>query len=350
MADVAGARAQIDRYRELPEFRHPGPGFDARAALRGKRVFEIPITSEVPFVAAVEQGMKEAAGAVGADLVVYRNQGRPSQWAQGIRTAIAQDVDAITLLAQDPALLGPQIDDAKRAGIPVIVLRTTGEGEACPSDRRGRPYATACVPGPFEQAGRLEADWAIAKTGGKGNVLVVTSKDARSTAPLVSGMRAEFDRRCPACDLRFVDVPIPEWAKQIRGEVQSALVRDPKIDYVIPIYDSMSQYVVPAIRASAAADRVKIAAFNGTPFVLEMLEQDDVVEMDVGENLSWVGWAAMDQTFRVVAGEPPVRSEHTPLRVFDDRNVEETGRPPTFDRGYGAPHETAYRQLWQMEK
>jgi ribose transport system substrate-binding protein len=181
-------------------------------------------------------------------------------------------------------------------------------------------------------------------------VLVITSKDARSTAPLVRGLRDEFGRRCPGCDLRFVDVPIPEWAQQIRGEVQSALVRNPEIDYVIPIYDSMSQYVVPAIRAGAGAERVKIAAFNGTPFVLEMLQDDDIVEMDVGENLSWVGWAAMDQAFRVVAGERPVRSERTPLRVFDDANVDETGRPPTFDRGYGAPHESAYRRLWSVEE
>jgi ribose transport system substrate-binding protein len=339
-ADVSGARAQIEKFKRTPEFVRPGRAFDATGALRGKKIFEIPITSEVPFVGAVEQGMRDAVAAVGADLIVYRNQGRPPQWAQGIRAAIAQDAAAITLLAQDPELLAPQIREAERAGIPVIVLRTTGEDEQCPAQ------GTTCVPGPFEQAGRLEADWVIAESGPDADVLVITSRDARSTGSLVRGLRDEFRRRCPECDLRFVDVPIPEWAKQIRGEVQSALVRNPGIEYVIPIYDSMSQYVVPAIRAGAGADRVKIAAFNGTPFVLEMVQDGDIVEMDVGENLSWVGWAAMDQAFRVVAGERPVRSEHTPLRVFDDANAGETGRPPDFDRGYGAPHEAAYRRLW----
>src|SRR5919108_5196060 len=159
--DVAGAREELDKFKALPPFRPPGPAFDAAAKLRGKKIFEVPITSEVPFVTAFERGMRQAADAVGAQLTVYRNQGEPSQWIQGIRTAIAQDADAITLLAQDPALLGPQIEQAEREGIPVIVVRTTGEGEPCQADREGETYGTTCVPGPFEQAGRLEADRVI---------------------------------------------------------------------------------------------------------------------------------------------------------------------------------------------
>ena len=345
-ADVAGARRQIDQFRAIPKFTPPGPAFDAKSKLRAKTIFEIPITSVVPFVAAVERGMREAAGEVGANLVVYSNQGQPSQWAQGIRTAITQRADAITLLAQDPALLGPQIAQATKAGIPVIVLRTVGEGEPCQSDSHGQTYGTTCVPGPFEQAGRLEADWVIKETNGKADVLVITSNDARSTTPLMRGLKDEFRLRCPACKVTTVDVPIPDWPARIRTEVQSALVRDPGINYVIPIYDSMSQFVVPAIRAARADDRVRIAAFNGTPFVLKLMQDGDVVAMDAGENLAWLGWAAMDQAFRVIAGERPVRSEHTPLRVFDGGNVGDAGRPPRYDAGYGRAYIDGYRKLW----
>jgi ribose transport system substrate-binding protein len=333
------ARAQLESFRTLPRFRPPGPAFNARAALRGKRLFEIPITSEVPFVAAVEKGMKQAAEQVGAELDVFPNQGKPSQWAQGIRTAISRKADAILLLAQDPKLVGPQIKQARRAGIPVIVLRTTGEDEAC-------ALGTTCIPGPFEQAGRLEADFVAADGGGTAHVLVVTSNDAPSTGPLVRGLRDEFSRRCPDCKLRFVNVPIADWATKLRTEVQSGLVREPRTDYVIPIYDSMSQFAVPAIVASHRA--VKISTFNGTPFVLRMIQDKDFVAMDVGEDLAWVGWASMDQAFRVIAHERPVRSENTPLRVFDDRNVDEAGRPPRFDRGYGDAYVDGYRKLWGL--
>jgi len=345
-ADVAGAGRQIAKFVGIPRFVPPGPSFNAVGKLRGKRIVEIPITSEVPFVASVERGMEQAAAEVGAKLVVYSNQGEPSQWAQGIRTAISQRADAITLFAQDPALLGPQIAQARKAGIPVIVLRTTGEGESCPADSHGQPYATACVPGPFEEAGRLEADWVIKDTGGKADTLVITSNDARSTTPLMRGLRDEFRRRCPACRTTTVDVPIPQWGARIRTEVQSALIRDRKINYVIPIYDSMSQFVMPAIRAARATGRVKIAAFNGTPFVLKLMQDGDTVAMDAGENLSWLGWAAMDQAFRAIAGEPVVRNEHTPLRVFAKGNVGDAGRPPRYDTGYGHGYVDGYRKLW----
>jgi ribose transport system substrate-binding protein len=343
-AMVSAARAAVGHYRMLPQFHAPGPRFDARDALRGKLIFEIPITSEVPFIAAVEMGMREAAAEVGAELRVFPNQGDPAQWAQGIRTAIASHADAIVLLAQDPELVRPQVEQAERAGIPVVVLRTTGEGQPCPS------IGTTCVPAPFEQAGRLEADFVIGDSEGEANVLAITSKDARSTGPLLAGLRDEFETKCPDCKLRLVDVPIPDWATKIRGEVQSALVRDPNIDYVIATYDSMSQFAVPAIVAAGKADKIKIAAFNGTPFVLGMIQDGNVVAMDVGENLGWVGWAGMDQAFRVVAGERPARSEHTPLRVFDADNADETGDPPRFDRGYGQPYVEGYRQLWGVTR
>ena len=345
-ADVAAAQAVIERYKHVPEFESPGPSFDAARAVRGKTVFEIPITSEVPFITAVEEGMRQAAAAVGANLVVYPNQGEPSQWAQGIRTAIAQEADAITLFAQNPALLGPHIEQAEKAGIPVIVVRTSGEEEPCQPAPDGAPYGTACVPGPFEQAGRIEADWVIADSGARANVLVITSNDARSTVPLLSGLKSEFETRCPACKVRYVDVPIPDWSARVQTEVQSALIRDPRIDYVIPIYDSMSQYVVPAIRASNATDRVKISTFNGTPFVLKMLQDEDIVQMDVGENLAWVGWATMDQAFRLIAGVEPARSANTPLRVFDDTNIDQAGRPPELDQGYGAAFVPGFEELW----
>ena len=228
----------------------------------------------------------------------------------------------------------------------MIVLRTTGEGESCQSDRSGASLATTCVPGPFELAGRLEANAVIAQSGGRADVLVITSDDARSTRPLVRGLRSELATRCPACKIRTVDVPIPDWATGIRTEVQSALVRDPGINYVIPIYDSMSQFAIPAIAAGGASGRVKVDTFNGTPFVLKLLQSHDVVAMDAGESLAWVGWASMDQVFRVLAGEAPASSEHTPIRVFDSTNVGEAGHPPQFDTGYGNSYVDGYRKLW----
>ena len=48
---------------------------------------------------------------------------------------------------------------------------------------------------------------------------------------------------------------------------------NPEINVVIPIYNSMSQFVVPAIRLAGKTGQVKVGTFNGTPFVLDYIQQ-----------------------------------------------------------------------------
>jgi ribose transport system substrate-binding protein len=70
------------------------------------------------------------------------------------------------------------------------------------------------------------------------------------------------------------------------------------------------------------------------------------MQMDAGEDPAWIGWALMDQTFRVVAGVPAARSEHTALRVFDHADVGQAGTPPRIDQGYGNAYVAGYERLW----
>ena len=44
----------------------------------------------------------------------------------------------------------------------------------------------------------------------------------------------------------------------------------------------------------------------------------------------------------------PVQSEHTPLRLFDETNVGEAGKPPQDSTGYGNAYVQKYKQLWGM--
>ncbi len=133
---------------------------------------------------------------------------------------------------------------------------------------------------------------------------------------------------------------------KIQSEVQSSLVSDPKINYVIPIYDPMTQFVVPAITAAGKTTSVHIATFNGTPAALTMLEQGPIVKMDIGENLEWLAYANLDEAFRAMLSKPTVANESTALRVFTAENVKDTGTPPAFNTGFGDSYVTGYAALW----
>jgi len=126
------------------------------------------------------------------------------------------------------------------------------------------------------------------------------------------------------------------------------LLADPTINYIIIIYDSMAQFVTPAVTISGAQNRVKINAFNGTPFVLGLI-QDGKVEMDIGENLDWIGHAVMDAEMRMVCKLPPISNPMIPFYIFDAKNAKDAGTPPQLSQGYGDAYVDGYAKLWMLK-
>jgi ribose transport system substrate-binding protein len=165
---------------------------------------------------------------------------------------------------------------------------------------------------------------------------------------MVSGIKREFATYCSNCKVRFINVPGTDWSTRIQPNVQGALNADPSINYILPIYDSMSQFVVPAITITGAQDRVKIATFNGTPFVLGLVQQGHV-EMDLGENLDWIGHGIMDSEMRMACGLPPPADAHIPFYIFDAHNAKDAGTPPQLSTGYGNAYLDGFRKLWDVK-
>jgi len=333
----------VKKYRAIPAFVQPGPPIDASKA-RGKTIFIIPESSSIPFINTIDKSIEKVAKLVGVKTVVYTNQAQPSQWAAGMNQAVAQKPDLIMLQgAPDPRVLQPQLIAARKAGIPVLVTHFFEESDPSP------PNVTALVRVQFNQAARLEADYTIADTGGKANVVIVTSNEVPIAKGMLNAMKQEFAKCGSGCKYTIVNVPIPDWATKIQTEVQSALVKNPDANYVIPFVDGMSQFAAAGITAAGKVGKVKIATFNGTPFALKLIQDGDVVAMDVGENLDWLGWADMDQALRLLIGAKPVQSEHTPLRLFDKTNVDQAGAPPKDSTGYGNAYAAKYKALWGLK-
>ena len=339
---VDGAKANLDQYREVPTFAAPGAEFDAKELAGGKTVFVIPASSQIPFVSTIANHMKSIGAPIGVKTTIWQNQGQPSQWVQGMNAAIAQDASAIVLLAgNDPASLQPQIKAAKAKGIPTIVAHLYDDNQ------EPAPNVGGLVNIPYKIAGQLIADQAIVDTNGEANALVVTINQVKSTVPMVEGIEEEFAEHCPDCKLTFTDVTIADVATKIQPNVQSALTADPSINYVIALYDSAEvPFAAAAIRAAGRTGSVKISTFNGTPEILKMVKDGDIVAMNVGENLEWIAYAIMDQSMRIIGGLPPVENARVPVRVFDESNIDEAGSD--FTDGWGDEYVPGYEQLWGL--
>jgi ribose transport system substrate-binding protein len=211
----------------------------------------------------------------------------------------------------------------------------------------------ALVTVPFNEAAKLMTDYAYTQEGDELNPLIITAKEAVPSDGMVESIETELERLCPSCKSTTINVPVADWAGKMQGEVQSALAKDPNINYILPLYDPMVMGVVSGVNAAGRSGSVKIASYATTPSVLKQIQDGDVVQMDVGESTDWIAYATLDQALRLMAGEPPIpadeRNVQLGLRVFDDSNVDETGTPPTSDKGFGDDYARGYRELWGVQ-
>lgn len=339
---VAAATAAIASYSGLPTFTAPGPAFDAKACMADKKIFTIPASSSIPFIKIIADHKDEIAAKIGFEHMVWENQGDPTQWIQGIEHASNNGFNLVSLLAgADPRFFEPQVAAAQAAGLKVVTSHLTGLEQDPPA---GVDAATAID---YKKAGELMANWTISKTGGKVNALVLVSNEALSTDSIVSGLTEAFATNCPDCKFEIVNIPIIDWATKIQPTVAGALQSNAELNYVIPIYDSMSTFVTPAIAIAGKGDAVKVATFNGTPFALDMI-RDGSIEMDIGENLDWIAHAMLDAEMRLLCGQEAIRDSKVPLRVFSAENIADVGTPADPAMGYGDAYQAGFKDLWML--
>jgi ribose transport system substrate-binding protein len=343
MADMAAAEALLAKHSVLPTFEPPGEAFDAKACMADKSMFVIPLTNANPFNAAISKGFVDAAAIVGFKLRDWQTQMDPAGWAQGISTAVAEKFSLIDLQGGlPPEFLGPQIGEARAAGLKVTATHnydaTTQKAPDILDGAANTDYVTV---------GNIIAAWAIVKTGGKVNALVLGPDEITPTAPIRDAVMNYLKDNCPDCKTKYINVPVNDWATQGQPAVQNALLADPTINYVLPVYDSMAGFIVPAIQIAGSS--AKVVSYNGTPFVLDMIRDGDIVEMDVGESLGWVGMAGTDANMRLLCGLKPVTKLNTPAYIFSDANIATAGNPATFNDGYGDVHIAGFKALWGIK-
>jgi len=341
---IALARQALRAATAVPKFVAPGPPFNARAAMKGKTIFNVSIGTQDEFIQVIEGVEQQIAKKVGFNFVSWANTGTPEQWSRGVQTAINEHASLIDLLGLNPEQIAPAVAAAVKAGIPVVSTDAYDLSQKPPASL----HLSAYVGIPYAKAGRLMADWTTVATGGKANALVIGSPEVVASAAQVGAIRSEFARVCPGCKVDYTGITIANWASQIEPTVEGAIRSNPSLNYVLPIYDSASQFVIPAITTEGATGRVHIATYDGTPFVLKDLESKTVVTMDVGQDLAWLAYAFIDQDMRVLAKQPPVTNENLPLRVFTSANVKDTGVPPRNSTGYGKAYIPGYYKLWKV--
>ena len=201
-------------------FTAPGPEVNT-STLKGKKIFVIPSIPN-PFVQNITDNIKAAGETQGLTTTVFDNQGQVSQWVQGIQQAIGSKQDIILLNGcPDPRALGPQIAEAKAAGIPTICVHFYDNSLPDPPACEGCADLAANVTAPFYDAGKAAADWIIADSQGKANTLIVGGSDILPSPGTIETMEGEFKANCPDCKSTVINIPVADWNTKTQGEIMT---------------------------------------------------------------------------------------------------------------------------------
>jgi ribose transport system substrate-binding protein len=336
--------ALVGKYTSVPDFVPPGDPIDIKSILGGKLLYSIPVTSANPFTEGIFASVKKLAPTIGFTFKEWENQGKLDEWQRGIAQAITDHAAIIDETGGcDPRLTGPQIAEAHQAGIKVIDSHASGLTQGISVN------VDATLGAPYEPAGLLQAAYTALKSKGKAHVLIITSDEITGSPVQTKAIKDGLAKYCPQCKVTVANAPVAQWATSVPAAVRGALLADPSLDYILPLYDPKTPFIVPVLKQLAKPGSVHVVTYAGTPSALDAIAQGDYVSMDVGESNENIGMALLELEARVLRGDvkPPV-DRKIALRIWDSTNVKEAGTPATYSVGYGDAIRNGYFKLWGL--
>ncbi len=340
--------AELNQYRDQSEYSVEGATpMDVRKEMDGKSVYVIPASVSTPFNSETCGNMLEICKQLGIKSDWYTTNGTIDSWIAAIETAVNQGYDIIGgFSGVIPEVLTSQIEYAESKNVPVVDLHFHDFADADSCD------ASYCLPADYELAGRILALWAINSCEGEGDVAIVTSRELDASLAMERGIESAFGEYAPDMGRTYLHVVVTDWATKIQTEVQNALLANPDIKYVICIYDVMTTYTVAAIEAVGKTGEVKICAYNGSTFALDLVNEG-LVEMDLGESLECMAYCLLDQMFRIATGREQLPAENPPFYIWTKDNVSQALDPETGKAGYGGydrSYVEYYKDLWMLDE
>jgi ABC-type sugar transport system substrate-binding protein len=236
-----------------------------------------------------------AAKSIGWTTTQYNGQGTPADQDTAITQAVNSGATAILLSGVDPSVVQSALQLAASKKIPVGDMT---EGIA-PGD--GIKFDIGAN---YVKAGQVAGAWIVDASNGKAVVLPTNDKEYKSTVELVDGAVSEV-KSCSSCkvlsQLYFVSTDIGSGLGQ---RVAEELQKNPSVNYMIGAYDPAVADMVPALQTAGIASRISIVSDVGDAQNLGYIQSGTVQKADIVFDNTYVGYAAIDQTIRVLDDKP----------------------------------------------
>ena len=346
---VQRATALVTQFEQTTAYQPTGsPLTGVAAALAGKTVYYVPIDQQVPIFPVVESGLGQALATVGARLHVCDGGASPATTTACLNQAIADGAAAVVTDSIPFGFAEQGFLSLEKHHIPVLLGDEPSVGAA------GTPVAgtdqLAFLETNQTRAMSLSADWIIAHSGGKADVLVVEVTDSPLTVQAITqGALVQFRTLCPGCTVHTITTSTANLGS-LPSAVSSALLKDRSIGYVFSEFDTDVQAALGGVVQSGFASKVIGVSSMGILGSLQMLRSSNFLYEDTGSDGILLGWQYANQAFRMILRQPVLQSEDIPQRVFTRDNVSSldlTSAGQLSGAWYGtAGFKAAFDKLW----
>lgn len=206
--------------------------------------------ADIPVIADAIDGAKTAAAAIGVDLKFALSAGAVAQ-ANAVDNLLALGVDVIAIDPEDSKAIGPSVEKANRAKVPIVMFI---------GDDLGGGTTATLISSDEEAGGYKIAKWAFQQIGGSGKVALVQGTKAHQAGLLRENGFRRAMKEFPGIQLAAYGEA--NWQSDKANTLAAdMLTRDPSIREFVALSDAMAKGVAAAARAAGA--KPLITGYNG---------------------------------------------------------------------------------------
>lgn len=346
------AQRMVDAAMAPPKFTLVGEPIAVGDKLKGKRILWLQSFSSLPFWTNQMVGFKAAMESAGIELTIVDPNADLVKAARAIEDGINRKYDLINMGNETPAELAAPIRAAKAAGIPVNCFLARDPGPL--TDEEKSIGCVAMTSPSYTEIGQLAAAATFVISKGDQNIraFAFNAPGGSGVADYeTNGFLNKLKELCPTCKAEQVDSPPASWATDLGPLTTSLITAHPDLNWLFPIYGGGVQFMVPAIAAAGAEDKVKIGTQEDSTTAIRQIQNGDLAYA-VAVPLEWFGLASADVTFRILLNQPVPDDVKVPLHLYTADNVKGINpdeEPADQAKWFGLDYRTPYFKNWGLE-
>jgi ribose transport system substrate-binding protein len=261
------------------------------------------------------------------DVIYVESGGDVERQIANIEDLITNKVDAIITTPNSPTALVPVLSKARSAGIKVVLLAATIEGDG---------YDALVTVNDYD-FGRVGAEWLVKQLDGKGNIIMLDG---------IAGLSVSDDRARGGTDvfkqypgIKVVAEDFTNWdyatAKIV---VADMLASNPKIDGVWSQGGAVTQGAIEAFQA-AGRPLVPMTSEDNNGFLkLWKKLQPQGFSSIACSKPTWLSETALNTAIDLLEGKPVSKDYNLDVPVFSDNELDQYLKPNLSDSLFANTH------------